>query len=61
MSGGGYASGFLLFIPLSLGALVAGYIFAYNSRLPWLLLSGFLTLAMIITILFVKEPSKAED
>jgi MFS family permease len=61
VSGGGYASGFLLFIPLSLGALVAGYIFAYNTMLPWLLLSGFLAIAMVITILFVREPSKAED
>ena len=61
VSGGGYASGFLLFIPLSLGALVAGYIFAYNTMLPWLLLSGFLAIAMVITILFVKEPPKAED
>ncbi len=61
VSGGGYASGFLLFIPLSLGALVAGYIFEYNTTLPWLLLSGFLTLAMAITILFVKEPKRAED
>jgi MFS family permease len=61
ISGGGYASGFLLFIPLSLGALVAGYIFAYNTMLPWLLLSGFLAIAMVITILFVREPRKAED
>jgi MFS family permease len=61
ISGGGYASGFLLFIPLSLGALVAGYIFAYNSTLPWLLLSIFLAIAMVITFLFVKEPPKAED
>ena len=61
VSGGGYASGFLLFIPLSLGALVAGYIFAYNTMLPWLLLSGFLVIAMVITILFVREPQKAED
>jgi MFS family permease len=61
VSGGGYASGFLLFIPLSLGALVAGYIFAYNTMLPWLLLSGFLAIAMVITILFVREPPKAED
>ncbi len=61
VSGGGYASGFLLFIPLSLGALVAGYIFAYNAALPWILLSGFLAVAMVITILFVREPPKAED
>jgi MFS family permease len=61
VSGGGYASGFLLFIPLSLGALVAGYIFAYNSTLPWLLLSGSLAVAMTITFLFVKEPPKAEE
>jgi MFS family permease len=61
VSGGGYASGFVLFIPLSLGAFVAGYIFAYNSTLPWLLLSGFLAVAMVITFLFVKEPPKAEE
>jgi MFS family permease len=61
VSGGGYASGFLLFIPLSLGALASGYIFAIDPALPWYLLAGFLTLAMGILVLFVKEPPKAEE
>jgi MFS family permease len=61
VSGGGYASGFLLFIPLSIGSALSGYIFTINPTYPWLILAAFMALAAVITILFVHEPTKAES
>ena len=60
VSGGGYASGFLLFIPLSIGSVLSGYIFTINPTYPWLILAAFMALAAVITILFIHEPAKAE-
>ena len=37
--GGGYASGFLVFIPMTLGNLLGGYIYAADGALPWVLQS----------------------
>jgi MFS family permease len=60
VSGGGYASGFLLFIPMTIGNLVGGYIYQYNPQFPWFIQVFSLSLALIMTFLIVKEPKKAE-
>jgi DHA1 family multidrug resistance protein-like MFS transporter len=61
VSGGGYSSGFLLFIPMTIGNLVGGYIYEYNPQLPWLIQVVTLTLALFMTFFIVKEPEKAES
>ncbi len=61
VSGGGYASGFLLFIPMTIGNLIGGYIYAYNPQLPWLIQVVTLTIALVMTFFIVKEPEKAES
>jgi MFS family permease len=61
VSGGGYASGFLLFIPMTIGNLVGGYIYEYNPQYPWFIQVVTLTLALGMTYLIVKEPEKAES
>lgn len=61
VSGGGYASGFLLFIPMTIGNLIGGYIYEYNPQYPWFIQVVTLTLALGMTYLIVKEPKKAES
>ena len=60
VSGGGYASGFLLFIPMTIGNLIGGYIYEYNPQFPWFIQAISLSLAFVMTFLIVKEPEKAE-
>ncbi|OGD57459.1 hypothetical protein A3K78_00895 [Candidatus Bathyarchaeota archaeon RBG_13_52_12] len=60
VSGGGYASGFLLFIPMTIGNLVGGYIYQYNPQFPWFIQVFSLSLALVMTFFIVKEPKKAE-
>jgi len=58
--GGGYASGFLVFIPMTLGNLLGGYIYAADGALPWVLQSLLLMGAMILTYMWLKDPEKAQ-
>jgi MFS family permease len=61
VAGGGHASGFLLFIPVTIGNLIGGYIYQYNPQYPWFIQVVTLTLGLILTYFIVKEPEKAED
>ena len=61
VSGGGWSSGFLLFIPMTIGNLIGGYIYAYNPMFPWFIQVAGITLALILTYYIVKEPKKAEN
>jgi len=60
ITGGGYAQGFMLFIPSALGSLVSGYIYDYNPAYPWYLQSVLLALCLLLVIKLVKEPENAE-
>lgn len=60
ITGGGYAQGFMLFIPSMIGSLVSGYIYAYNRAFPWYLQGVLLTICLILVLVLVKEPEKAE-
>jgi MFS family permease len=53
-------AGFVPAIFSMLGSLIGGFIYAFNSTYPWLLLSITLFISLIITIFFVKEPEKVE-
>jgi MFS family permease len=61
VSGGGYASGFLLFIPMTIGNLVGGYLYEYNPQWPWFIQVVSILLALAMTFLIVREPEKAES
>ena len=60
ITGVGYASGFLLFIPMTIGSVISGYIYNYNPVYPWYIQSVFLTVGLIICLLFVKNPERPE-
>lgn len=61
VSGGGYASGFLVFIPMSIGSLASGFVYSLNPAYPWLIMSGALALALAVSVLLIKEPEKVQE
>lgn len=60
ITGGGYAQGFMLFIPSMIGSLVSGYIYAYNPAYPWYLQGILLTVCLVMVLIMVKNPDNAE-
>jgi MFS family permease len=60
VGGGGYARGFLLFMPATLGSIMGGYIYEFSPSLPWMIQATILTLSMILALLLVREPERAE-
>jgi len=60
VTGGGYSSGFLVFIPMTLGSLISGYIYSFDAAMPWILQSVLLTLALISTVVWLRDPEKAQ-
>jgi len=60
VTGGGYSSGFLVFITMTLGSLISGYIYSFDAAMPWILQSVLLTLALISTVVWLRDPEKAQ-
>jgi MFS family permease len=60
VSGGGYASGFLVFIPMAIGSKLGGLIYTHNPAYPWFLQSIFLGVGMLCCFLYIKDPEKVE-
>jgi DHA1 family multidrug resistance protein-like MFS transporter len=60
ITGGGYAQGFVLFIPNMLGSLVSGFVYEINPMYPWYINAVTLIACLGLTIRMVKEPETAE-
>ena len=60
VTGGGYSSGFIVFIPMAIGSKLGGLIYTYNPAYPWYIQSTFLAVGLILCILLIKDPVKAE-
>jgi len=56
VSGVGFASGFLIFFPKTLGSLVGGFIYHIDPRLPWVLQSVLLAFGFVYTYLRIHNP-----
>ncbi|MGQ9680453.1 MAG: MFS transporter [Candidatus Bathyarchaeia archaeon] len=61
VTGGGYSSGFMVFIPLSLGSMLSGFVYNLNPALPWYLQSLLLALAMILGIRLIHDVEKPQE
>lgn len=61
VSGVGFATGFLIFLPRTLGSLVGGYIYGSNAEYPWLVQTVLLTVGLIYTYLKVHDPKEAYE
>ena len=60
VSGGGYARGFILFIPATVGAYFGGYIYDYNPALPWFIQIALLSISILLTYVYIKDPESAQ-
>ena len=54
--GVGFVSGFLIFLPKTLGSLVGGYIYYLGPQLPWLIQSLLLSAGLVYTYLKIQNP-----
>lgn len=61
VTGGGYASGFLIFLPMTIGSMLGGYIYDISPQLPWILHTGFLIVGLLLTVFVLKDPKKAQE
>ena len=52
--------GFVPYVATTLGALAGGFIYSFNPTYPWLLLTATFTVILMVTVVFFKEPEKAE-
>ncbi len=50
--------GFFAYIPAIIVTLTSGYIYGFNPMYPWFLLSAFLFMLTLLTLIFVHEQSK---
>ncbi len=58
VTGVGYASGFLIFVPNALGSLVGGLIYSLNPMYPWLLQGIVLIFGFLMTYTLIHDPEK---
>jgi MFS transporter, PPP family, 3-phenylpropionic acid transporter len=57
---GGPGMGFLIIIPVMIGALIGGTIYAADPRLPWFVTLGSTAIALLIAIFKLRDPEQAE-
>ena len=57
---GGPGMGFLITIPVMLGSLAGGYLYAYNPVSPWFFAMIATTVSILLSALFIRDPKEAE-
>jgi hypothetical protein len=57
---GGGGGGYVLMIPTMLGSILGGILYSINPNFPWLVQTGSLTICLLLSVLFLKEPTVAE-
>jgi MFS family permease len=57
---GGPAVGFVITIPLMLASLAGGILYAANPAYPWVFVFFTTLLSLLLTVLFIRDPQKAE-
>lgn len=58
VSGVGFASGFLIFFPKTIGSLVGGLIYHIDPQLPWVIQAILLAVGFIYTYLRIHDPER---
>lgn len=62
VSWGGVPMGaLLLFIPGTIGSLSGGFIYDYNNKYPWFILTAGLIVCVLLTVKFIKEPKTPQE
>jgi MFS family permease len=57
---GGGGGGFVLMIPTMIGSIVGGILYTVNPVYPWVVQTGSLSICLLLSVLFLKEPTVAE-
>ena len=57
---GGPALGYLFIPPVMIASLAGGYLYTLNPALPWLFSLVTLLLSIVLAVLFIRDPQKAE-
>jgi MFS family permease len=57
---GGPGMGFLITLPVTLGAIAGGYLYAHNPAFPWFFALGATTISVLLSALFLCDPKQAE-
>jgi MFS family permease len=61
VTGVGYASGFLIFLPNALGSIVGGLIYSVNPSYPWLMQGIVLIFGLIMTYMLIQDPDQVYE
>jgi len=46
---------------LTIGAFLSGYVYGFDTSLPWLILAGAMLMIGVLFILLVKDPTRPEE
>lgn len=57
---GGPGMGFLITLPVMLGSIAGGYLYGYNPTYPWFFVLGAVTISVLLSALFLRDPKQAE-
>ena len=57
---GGPGMGFLITLPVMLGSLAGGYLYDYNPAWPWVFALGATAISVLLSVLFLRDPKRAE-
>jgi MFS family permease len=59
--GGAWGTGVIAMLSMTAGSLLSGYVYRFNSSLPWVILSASLVLLGALFITQIKESDNVED
>ncbi|MEZ4736821.1 MAG: MFS transporter [Caldilineaceae bacterium] len=57
---GGPSVGFVTTVPLMAASIMGGYLYTANPTYPWLFLAGMVSVALILVVVFIRDPQAAE-
>jgi MFS family permease len=61
VTGVGFPSGILIFLPKIFGSLIGGFIYDVHPAFPWLVQTALLSVGLIYTYFMVHDPQKAYE
>ena len=61
LMGSAWGTGVIAILSMTAGSLLSGYVYRFNSSLPWMLLSGVLVVIGVLFITQIRESDQVED
>ena len=56
---GGPGTGFLTTLPMMLGSIAGGYLYRYNTALPWVFVTVATAVSLVLAALYMRDPERA--